>query len=77
MLLQSLQAYQQVFFEEEKRVAPVIKAGLERAQKLAKKMSLPELMVELSQGVNCNQLIEKELVIVPPTGPLRWFCWKR
>jgi DNA-binding transcriptional ArsR family regulator len=73
MLLQSLQAYQQVFFEEEeKRVAPILKAGLERAQKLAKQMSLPELMVELSQGVDFNQMIEKELVIVPAywTTPL-------
>jgi DNA-binding transcriptional ArsR family regulator len=73
MLLQSLQAYQQVFFEEEeKRVAPVLKAGLERARVLAKKMSLPELMVELSQGVRFDEPIEKELVIVPAfwTTPL-------
>ena len=73
LLLQSLQAYQQVFFEEEeKRVAPVLEAGLERAQKLAKKMSATELMVELSQGVDFNQLIEGELIIVPAywTTPL-------
>jgi DNA-binding transcriptional ArsR family regulator len=73
MLLLSLQAYQQVFFEEEeKRVAPVLKAGLERAQDLAGKMGLPELMVELSQGVRFDEPIEKELVIAPAywTTPL-------
>ncbi len=73
MLLQSLQAYQQVFFEEEeKRVAPVLKAGLERARDLSRKMSLPELMVELSQGVRFDEVVEKELVIVPAywTTPL-------
>jgi DNA-binding transcriptional ArsR family regulator len=73
MMLQSMQAYQQVFFEEEeRRVAPVLKDGLERAQKLAGKMNLPELMVELSQGVNFNQMIDRELIIVPAywTTPL-------
>jgi len=73
MLLQSLQAYQQVFFEEEeKRVAPVLKAGLERAQDLARKLSLPELMVELSQGVRFDEPFGKELIIVPAywTTPL-------
>jgi len=73
LVLQSLQAYQQVFFEEEeKRVAPVLKAGIERAQKLAAKTSLPELMVELSQGVDFNEALGKELVIVPAfwTTPL-------
>ena len=73
LFLQSLQAYQQVFFEEEeKRVAPVLKAGLERAQKLSKKLSVHDLMVELSQGVDFNQMLDKELIIVPAywTTPL-------
>jgi len=73
MLLRSLQAYQQVFFEEEeKRVAPVLEAGIERARKLAAKMSLPELMVELSQGINFNEELGQELLIVPAywTTPL-------
>jgi DNA-binding transcriptional ArsR family regulator len=66
MLLKSLQAYQQVFFEEEeKRVGPVLKAALQRAQELAKRMSLTDLMIELSRGVNFNKEIEKELIIVP------------
>jgi DNA-binding transcriptional ArsR family regulator len=66
MLLKSLQAYQQVFFEEEeKRVGPVLTAALQRAQELAKGMSLTDLLIELSRGVNFNRNIEKELILVP------------
>lgn len=71
--LSGLQAYYQAFFEEEeKRVAPVLQAGLEHAQELAKKLSIPQLLVELSQGVHFDQLTKKELIIVPAywTTPL-------
>jgi DNA-binding transcriptional ArsR family regulator len=66
MLLKSLQAYQQVFFEEEeKRVGPVLAAAQLRAQELAERMSLTDLLIELSRGVNFNKEIQKELIIVP------------
>jgi DNA-binding transcriptional ArsR family regulator len=66
MFLTALQAYHQAFFEdEEKRIAPVLQAGLERAQKLAKELSVPELIAELSQGVHIDDVTEKELIIAP------------
>lgn len=73
-LLNALQAYQQAFFEEEeKRVAPVLKAGLERAQELALRMDTSALLTELTQGVQFNEnILEKELIIAPAywTTPL-------
>jgi DNA-binding transcriptional ArsR family regulator len=72
--LGALQAYQQVFFEEEeRRVAPVLKSGLERAQQLAKRLNTSELLTELSQGVQFNEsILEKELILAPAywTTPL-------
>ena len=42
---------QQAFFEqEEQRVGPVLRAGLEHAQQLAEHMSVSDLISELSQG---------------------------
>jgi len=73
MLLKGLQAYYQAFFEEEeKRVAPVLEAALERARQLAGRMSLPDLLTELSQGVHFDNQFEKELVLIPAywTTPL-------
>jgi DNA-binding transcriptional ArsR family regulator len=73
MLLSALQVYQQAFFEEEeKRVAPVLEAGLKRAQELAERMSIPDLIVELSQGVHFTEKTKKQLIIIPAywTTPL-------
>ncbi len=73
MLLSAYQAYYQAFFEEEeKRVAPILQAGLERAQQLAERMSVSELIVELSQGVHYDEITTKELIIAPAywTTPL-------
>ena len=75
--LAALQAYYQAFFEEEeKRVEPVLKAGLERAQELASHMTLEELFLELSQGVQLDEDFRtKKLVIAPAfwTTPLIFF----
>jgi DNA-binding transcriptional ArsR family regulator len=50
--LSALQSYYQAFFEEEeKRITPVLKAGLKHAKELSTTMSVEELFVELSQGV--------------------------
>jgi len=72
--LTALQAYQQAFFEEEeKRLDPILKAGLERARQLAPKMSIEELLTELSQGVRLEDIYCcKNLVILPAfwTTPL-------
>jgi DNA-binding transcriptional ArsR family regulator len=67
-LLSALQAYYQSFFiEEEKRLLPVLRAGLEHAQQLATRLSLPDLLAELSQGVHFGEsLMEtEELILVP------------
>ena len=66
MLLSALQAYHQAYFEqEEKRVAPVLEAGLEHAKQLAEHLNVPDLITELSQGVRYTESIGKELIIVP------------
>ena len=72
--LSALQAYQQAFFEEEeRRVAPVLKMGLEHAQKLAVSLSTSQLLTELSQGVQFNEnVLSKKLILAPAywTTPL-------
>lgn len=72
-MVNALQAYYQAFFEEEeKRVGPVLKAGLERAERMAPEFSVPDLIAELSQGVRFDDIAVKELVMVPAfwTTPL-------
>jgi DNA-binding transcriptional ArsR family regulator len=67
-LLSALQAYYQAFFEEEeKRLLPVLEAGLLNAQQLAAELSLTDLLTELSQGVHFDEAFTKakELVLVP------------
>ena len=66
MLLLALQAYNQAFFEkEERRVEPILQAGLEHARQLSKRLSVLELITELSQGFLPTEEIGKELIIVP------------
>jgi DNA-binding transcriptional ArsR family regulator len=67
MLLAALQAYHQSYFaEEEKRIAPVLEAGLQHAQELAGRMSIPDLIVELSQGVHfAEEKIGRQLIVIP------------
>lgn len=65
--LSALQAYYQAFFEEEeKRVGPILQASLVRAQELAARLSVEDLLKELSQGVQLAELLEaKNLIIIP------------
>lgn len=64
--LAALQAYQQVFFaDEEKRVAPILQAGLEHAQELAQKLSFPDLIAELSQGVHVEPIADGDVILIP------------
>ncbi len=70
--LAALQAYQTAFFEdEEKRIAPVMKAGLERAQELAKSLSISDLITELSQGIRLEEedFNPQEIIIAPSYWP--------
>jgi DNA-binding transcriptional ArsR family regulator len=50
--LKALQSYYQEFFaEEERRIQPALNNSIEQAKELAEKISLPELIEMLSQGV--------------------------
>lgn len=75
--LSALQAYYQAFFEEEeKRIKPVLEAGLKNAKSLASSMSLEELFFELSQGVQfSDELKAKKYILAPAfwTTPLVFF----
>jgi DNA-binding transcriptional ArsR family regulator len=65
--LDALRNYQEAFFaEEERRIRPALQTALERAQELAERLSLLDLLEELTQGVRLDAPPEgKELVLVP------------
>jgi DNA-binding transcriptional ArsR family regulator len=65
--LEALRAYQDVFFaEEEKRIQPALEEALARAQELAGRLALPDLLEELSQGLRFEELPGmSELVLAP------------
>lgn len=72
--LSALQAYQHAFFEEEeKRLAPILKKAMEKAQDMASRLSVESLLSEISQGVRLSELMSaKTLIVVPAywTTPL-------
>ncbi len=66
--LSALQAYHAAFFEdEEKHIAPVLKAGLERAQELSASLNVSDLITELSQGIRFEEDFYPKKVIIGPT----------
>lgn len=75
--LSALQSYYQAFFEEEeKRIEPALRAGLERAQALAATVSFEELFNELSQGLQLSEEFKASTFILAPafwTTPLVFF----
>jgi hypothetical protein len=66
-ILVALQEYYEAFFaDEETRIRPVLQAGLEQAQELAGRVSLPTLVEELSRGVRFADVESaQELILVP------------
>jgi DNA-binding transcriptional ArsR family regulator len=55
--LAALQSYHGVFFaEEEERIRPALQAAVARGQELAERLSLPDLLEELSQGLRITEL---------------------
>lgn len=66
-LLTGLRAYYEVFFaEEEHRIRPALEESLSRAQDLSKRLSIPDLLEELSQGVRFEGGIgSPELLLAP------------
>jgi DNA-binding transcriptional ArsR family regulator len=75
--LEALRAYLDVFFvEEERRIRPALQQALSRAQDLAEKMDLPDLLEELSQGLRFDESSwAAELVLAPSywCTPLMFF----
>ena len=67
-VLAALQAYQNVFFaEEEARIRPALLAGLALAQEQAARLSLPELVEQLSQGIHFPALESLSEAVLAPS----------
>lgn len=65
--LSALQAYYQSFFEEEeKRLEPILKESVQRAQERAAVLNLDELFLELSQGVKLDDAFRVEKFVFAP-----------
>ncbi len=66
--LDALTAYRNAFFaEEEERILPGLLAGIERARTLAAKLSLDQLIEELTQGVRIESLQGTDQLILAPS----------
>jgi hypothetical protein len=66
--LEALHAYHQVFFaEEEERIRPALQAALTRGQELARRLPLPELLEELSQGLRFDGVPDIAEVVLTPS----------
>jgi DNA-binding transcriptional ArsR family regulator len=76
-IMEALRTYYQVFFaEEERRIRPALRAALARAQELAEKMPLLDLLEELTQGLRFDEWpTAPELVLAPSywSTPLTYF----
>ncbi len=66
-ILTAWQEYYQVFFEEEEtRIRPALQAGLTGAQELARRVTLPALVEQLSRGVQFEGVeTAREITLVP------------
>lgn len=78
MLLAALQEYRAVFFaEEERRIAPTLRAGLEEAQALSEEMRPEDLVARLSRGVHLDALDSTRILTLAPSywsAPLIFFA---
>ena len=79
LYLSALQSFYQVFFaEEEKRIDPYLQVALDRAQEQAARMELPDLLVELSQGVHFEEdLYTPEMILVPAYWSTPIVLWSK
>ncbi|MAT42307.1 MAG: hypothetical protein CL609_08205 [Anaerolineaceae bacterium] len=67
-LQQAFETYYQVFFaEEEERIRPLLKEGLQNAQALAQELALPQLLEELSHGVSYQSIDRLRRVNLVPS----------
>ncbi|MBM3150677.1 MAG: winged helix-turn-helix transcriptional regulator [Chloroflexi bacterium] len=68
LLLDALQEYYAVFFaEEEQRLIPDLGEGLARAREMGSRMALPELVEELSRGVQIESLDGLDEITLAPS----------
>lgn len=66
--LAALRAYHEAFFaEEEARIRPALQQALARAQELAARLALPDLVEELSQGLRLDVMPEVDSLILAPS----------
>ncbi|MGD8791046.1 MAG: metalloregulator ArsR/SmtB family transcription factor [Anaerolineae bacterium] len=66
--LEALRAYQEVFFaEEERRIRPVLREAVARAQESAGKLPFPELLEELSQGLRIDEAVDADELVLAPS----------
>jgi DNA-binding transcriptional ArsR family regulator len=66
--LGALRSYHEVFFaEEERRIRPALQAALERAQELAGRLSLLDLLEELTQGVRLDAPPKGDTLMLVPS----------
>jgi DNA-binding transcriptional ArsR family regulator len=79
LYLSAQQSFYQVFFaEEEKRIAPYLQEALDWAQELAERLSLPDLLVELSQGVHFDEDFDTpELILAPAYWSTPLVIWSK
>ena len=65
--LAALRAYYEVFFaEEEDRIRPALHRALSRAQEMAQRLEVPELLGELSEGFHFAEALQlSELILAP------------
>jgi len=66
--LKALQAYTEAFFfEEEQRIAPVLRQGLSYAQMRAGSLPLPVMLEELSSGVRMPEIDNARRIYLAPS----------
>ncbi len=66
--LEALNAYYQVYFaEEEQRICTALSDGSHRAKLLAARLSLPDLLSELSRGVHFSGLDDLDQITLAPS----------
>jgi DNA-binding transcriptional ArsR family regulator len=67
-LAEALEAYYEVFFEEEqRRIQPQLEKALEQAQAEAENTPLPELLENLSRGIRLDDVYENARLLLVPS----------
>lgn len=67
-ILTSLRSFQEVFFaEEERRILPYLRQASEDAQFKSHRMSLTDLLEDLSQGIQFHSILELSRLVLTPS----------